>query len=185
MSEVDVVIIGAGPAGSSASLTLTSHGPVNAMLLEKSPDSPRNLTPLTFGEVPALYGLEASVTARYSSFSYLYPGQKALLFQYKKAPFTALDYRKACGLLREKALSGSRMRQVRGEVTNLTPEAGGITVSLQDGTRIRSRFVIDASGRTHTALRALDLPFEGYYSHVLGYYLEVEEAIEEPLAVFL
>jgi len=185
MPDVDVVIIGAGPAGSSAAAALGAEPETRVCLIEKAGGPGRHISPLTFEEVPALYGLGPAVKARYAGFSYVYPGQKAVTFDYKQDAFAVLDYGKACDLLDQKAMAGKGIERIRGEVAGLSQKDDTVLTTLRDGTQIQSRFVIDGSGRGQAALKAMDSPFNGYYSHVLGYYLEVEEDIEQPLAVFL
>jgi len=184
METLDVAIIGAGPAGSRAAATLSCHGNLRIALFEKAPESKRNATLLTFTDVPVRYGLGDAVTERYADFSYVYPGRPALRFSYEDATLVAMDYRKMCSLLRKNAVTSGNVKLVPGEVTGLEEMEDGLDLALKDGSRIRSRYVIDASGKTHLACKALGLPLPALYSHVLGYYVEVPGEIPRPLAVF-
>ena len=159
MSDYDVIIIGAGPAGSTSALLLARQG-FRVIALEKS-KFPRfhigeSILPRNFPLVQEL-GLEAALeklphlkkygaefgmgddfdTTRFYFDTGLIPGSRT--FNIERALFDEM-------LMAEARAAGAEIREETGVKTIQTLSANNVAIELETGEVLRSKYLLDASG---------------------------------------
>jgi flavin-dependent dehydrogenase len=154
--RADVAIVGGGPAGAAAALTLARLGVTVALL-----DAGRRHPPLGETLPPAVrpvldrLGLRATVDAEgylpsvgsWSAWGGAEPWGHDFMFS-RFGHGWHLDRRRFDALLREAARSAGALLAGNASVTASTPIAGGgFRLHLADGGEITARIVLDASGR--------------------------------------
>jgi flavin-dependent dehydrogenase len=161
-ARADVVIVGGGPAGASAAMTLARLG-VSVVLIDAArrcsqigetlPPAIRPvLDRLNLRAQLAAEGHLASV-ASISAWGGAEPWGHDYLFS-RHGHGWHIDRRRFDALLREAARSaGARLASGVGVVASNRREGGGFRLRLDDGAEIIAALVLDASGRSATFAR--------------------------------
>jgi flavin-dependent dehydrogenase len=183
-SDWDVIVVGGGLAGLSAAATLAADGGPRVLLVERLGLASNLTTPMTFADVPARYGLERAVTARYRGFVFHSPLGNRSQHDFAAPELVALDYGQAGTLLWERAHAGGVILR-RAAALGLQRDRRGWLVRLSDGATVHAPLLLDASGRALFTHRALGLPAPRQFSHCYGLLLENCPAPDPELAYFL
>ncbi len=194
--QIEVVVIGGGPAGAVAALTLARQG-VGVALLDAGRRHPPVGETLPPAIRPVLDRLElrAAVAAEghlpsignWSAWGSAEPLGHDFLFN-RFGHGWHLDRRRFDALLREAARSAGAQVAVGTAVAASEPLAGGgFRIGLADGKQITTRFVLDASGRSASFARQ-----RGVRRHALdrmvalvGYVVRRADADDEPAATLV
>ncbi len=149
---VDIVIIGAGPAGASAALTFARQGRYSVLVIDKTaiprdkpcggamPGAVESLLSLDLSEIVANRTTRLQLYHNYKqSIMYHTEGNQAPLLVHRRL-FDAFLLRQA-----QNRFDGL-MLKTGAEVRIIEEENNGINVVLKDGSRIQSRYVIGADG---------------------------------------
>jgi flavin-dependent dehydrogenase len=195
--RADVVIIGGGPAGAVAALTLARSG-VTVALLEagarRHPPVGETLPPSVRPVLDRL-GLRATVAAEgylpsignWSAWGGAEPWGRDFVFN-RFGHGWHLDRRRFDALLREAArVAGARLT-VGASVTASAPLAGGgFCIGLADGGEIDGRIVLDASGRSASFARQRGVKRTALDRMValVGYVVRRADAEAEPAATLV
>ena len=166
--DYDVIVIGAGIAGMSASVTLADNPKINILLLEKSEIGSNNPTPLTFLDTIKEHNLEDCIKERYSNFivdNYLL---SKITFNFNKDIIVSLDYKKACQKLFERICHNKNFSSKQLVVNDVLPTMDRVLVTTEDNRTFSAKIVIDASGKSQLAANKFHLTQHSYYSIVRG-----------------
>jgi 2-polyprenyl-6-methoxyphenol hydroxylase-like FAD-dependent oxidoreductase len=166
MTEVDIVIAGAGPAGCAAAISLAQFAPdLRVCLIDGAARAPRigETVPPAIKPMLDHLGLWTHFAADPHAPSHRTLsawGTPALLsneflFQTQQVGWR-LDRARFDAMMQEMA-STRVHRLVRGTVAGLAAADGGWRALLRDGSVITARFAIDATGRSAALIRALGL----------------------------
>ncbi len=175
---LDAIIVGAGPAGLVCAMHLAKAG-LNTVVLEADPEISENLRGSTFH--PS--SLDMLETAFGAAAPLIEQGLVAPTVQYRRhgegkiaefdfadiADLTDHPYRvqaeqyKLCQTLNQ-MLTDYPNVEVRfsSRVCNLTQDAEGVTVNLEDGEAMRAAYLVGADGANSVIRQALDISFEGF-----------------------
>ncbi|MBC8092936.1 MAG: FAD-dependent monooxygenase [Pseudonocardia sp.] len=189
--ETDVLVIGSGPAGSGAALSLATLG-VDHMVITKyrwTANTPRShITNQRTVEIFRDLGIENEVLAQGTEHermgetvfcTSLVGDEIGRVRTWETAPDRAADYQAAspspnCDipqtllepiLISQAAARGSRVR-FDTEYVSLEQDADGVTVTVRDRTTghtydIRAKYVLGADGGRSKVAEDIGLPFEG------------------------
>jgi len=180
----DVVIVGAGLAGLAAAGEVLRHGNPRLLIVDDRAEA-HEITPLTFADVVADFGLEASVWHTYQAFSMHSPLGSRSLHRFPAPVLAALDYRRACQIMTERIADRGSLQRVHARVVGLRRADEGWAVSLDGGDVLSCALVIDASGRTQVSARLLGYSGSPRYSHCYGERLEGCAVDDEEVCYFL
>jgi 2,4-dichlorophenol 6-monooxygenase len=189
--ETDVLIVGSGPAGSSAAALLSTYGVRNMMVTRYGwlADTPRaHITNQRTMEVLRDLGLEDDAKAVSSHqammannvFCYSLAGEEfGRILSWGNHPQRKADYELAsptaiCDipqtymepiLFQAAARRGTKVR-MNAEFLSLTQDDGGVTATIRDRLNgqtftVRARYMIGADGARSTVAEAIGLPMEG------------------------
>jgi geranylgeranyl reductase family protein len=154
--DADVIVAGAGPAGSAAARTLAAAG-VDTLLVDRA-EFPRNkpcgggLSARALGRFPWLEAAMADIDVHRVQRLHLEGPRGATL---------DLDHHETCvvlvrrvafdhALVRDAERAGAR-RLAGFEITQADQDADAVTLHARDGRRLRARFVVAADG-VHSVL---------------------------------
>jgi len=166
--RADVVIIGAGLAGLSAASEIAARTRASILILERKAVGSNNPTPMTFADVPERFGLQEAVIGCYDRFTFHSPLGSRSTHAFDKVRLVGLAYQKACQILAERAEAAGEAWVYSGAASRLIRDGDEWCVRVNDGQRIRTKLVIDASGRGLFSSRALGLPRPRVFSHCYG-----------------
>ena len=153
--DADVIVAGAGPAGSTAARTLASLG-VDTLLVDRA-EFPRNkpcgggISLRALGRFPWLERALGGIDVHRLSRLHLEGPHGAVM---------DLDYREPCVLMVRRvefdaaladAARGAGARFARFEITQAAQDARGVTLRARDGRSLRARVVVAADG-AHSVL---------------------------------
>jgi 2,4-dichlorophenol 6-monooxygenase len=189
--ETDVLIVGSGPAGSSAAALLSTYGVRNMMVTRYGwlADTPRaHITNQRTMEVLRDLGLEDDAKAVSSHqgqmannvFCYSLAGEEfGRILSWGNHPLRKADYELAsptaiCDipqtymepiLFQAAAKRGTKVR-MNAEFLSLTQDDSGVTATMRDRLNgqtftVRARYMIGADGARSTVAEAIGLPMEG------------------------
>lgn len=195
--QADIVVIGGGPAGAVAALTLARSGIMVALLDAGASRHPAVGETLPPAVRPVLDRL--AMRAKVAADGYLpsvgawsaWGGSEAWGRDFMFNRFGHgwhLDRRRFDALLREAARSAGARLAIGATVTGSAPlDGGGFRVGLADGEGITARIVLDASGRGASFARQ-----RGIKRHALdrmvalvGYVVQRADAEVEPAATLV
>jgi 3-(3-hydroxy-phenyl)propionate hydroxylase len=166
-----VLIAGAGPVGLAAANVLAAAG-VPVTVLEAEPRLPENLRASTF-QPPTLDLLDRfGATTRLIEM-----GRIARKVQYRDragwvaeldfgllANDTRHPYRVQCEQYKLNQVLAARLRDVRfgAQVTNVSPDADGVTVTINGAQALRGDWLIGADGGKSRVREALGIELDGF-----------------------
>jgi digeranylgeranylglycerophospholipid reductase len=174
MEKVDIVIVGGGIAGLAVAKTICSDSNLDVVLVEKNSIGANQTTPVVFPDTICEYGLEDSILQYYTGFVYHSPLRAMAKFDYKRNALASLNYQKACMTLYEQA-SSNGLELYKGKAVNWSPRipdpAQPLLIHLDNGEKIQTQVLIDASGYTQWAAEQLQIRLSPYYSVCYGEFL--------------
>jgi len=181
VKEFDVLVAGAGPAGSAAAMVLAGRGH-RVGLLDRAAHPRRKLcggllTGKTLDALGRIFGLdEAGLAARgglfHQSSEYLFLHQGAELLRGASAePFRFIDRPLFDALLAAEAVSRGAELLPGREVAACDAHAGALR--FRDGERLAARFIIGADGANSVTRRALGVDRSAWKAN-LAAAIEVE-----------
>lgn len=151
--NADVIVIGAGPAGASCAAELARHGA--KVLLVHDPRNPHRacetLQPGSTAVVTSIFGdVLAAPHEPVAGVRSAWGDDELVETDYLRDPSDeawAVDRRIFDQQARAAAaIAGASMRE--GRLTGIDRRDGVWQIDLDDGTRLRARFVVDATGRS-------------------------------------
>src|SRR5262245_27529996 len=157
--QVEVAVIGGGPAGLTATIALASGG-VETALIATAPPADNRTTALLSGSVAALEALDvwprvAADAAPLTAIRLIDDTARLIrapevLFEAAEIGLAAfghnIENRHLVAALDQRAAALASLRRIEAAVTAVEPGDEGVTLRLADGTA-RARLVIGADGR--------------------------------------
>lgn len=211
MTDLDVIVIGAGPVGLAAGLLLDSYG-LNAVVLESRPEPQRHPKArgvrLRASELLQIWGFDSElrpIAMPDESHRFIYCESVAgkEIARTQPAPpdsrqiASALSYRVTQDaleqLMEQHLLRSRRVELLRGRtVSSFRQDESGVEVTVDDGqtpTTLRARYVIAADGATSATRTALGIKLgserpNAYWHSVLWRGDMSEIARDRPAIVF-
>jgi flavin-dependent dehydrogenase len=120
------------------------------------------------------FGLEDSILQNYNGFIHHSPLGACSRFDFGQVALASLDYKMACNILFERSVKNG-LAFIRAQAVGLSPSVpqanDPLTIQLNNGTKITTAFLVDASGYTQWAAHKLNIRTSTYYSHCYGEYL--------------
>ncbi|MFH1460527.1 MAG: NAD(P)/FAD-dependent oxidoreductase [Candidatus Omnitrophota bacterium] len=173
MKKTDIVIVGGGMAGLSAAVMLCENSKFNVTLIEKSGIGTNETTRAVFAEVIKEFRLKESVLRNYSRYVFHSALGAQATFDYKKNAMVAIDYKKACNQLFERAVQHGLilLKQKAINFSSSSPDSP-LVLHLDNSETIQTEILIDASGVAQWAAQCLHIPVSRYYSVSFGELLE-------------
>jgi lycopene beta-cyclase len=144
----DVLVIGAGPAGTALAAALCDAGLRVAGLAAGSPETPWRNTYGIWEDELAPLGLTGMLGVRWSDCVAHAGGQELPL----RRAYGLLDNGRLQAHLLDRCGRGS-MQWLQGAAAAVTHEQGHSTVTTQDGAAVHARLVMDASGHAPALVR--------------------------------
>lgn len=158
--EVEVAVVGAGPAGLTAAIALAASGVETALIAKTSPADNRT-TALLSGSVAALDTLEAWPLCRADAApltAIRLIDDTARLIRAPEVMFEAaeigleafghnIENRHLIAALDRRAGALAQLKRIDAAVTSLEPEDDGVMLRLDNGAELAARLVIGADGR--------------------------------------
>ena len=182
----DIAIIGAGLAGLSAARSVLARGDLSLAIIEARGIGSNNPSPLTFLDVLAEHELLDCIKEKYSTFTFHNLNGSSVKYVFPNESLVILDYRKACNkIFNQVDTDDNNLEFIDEYVTNIEPTNNGIHISLENGNRIFSKILIDASGKSQLVASKLAQRNTAYYSHVFGALFTNVKDLSEPLCCFL
>lgn len=170
-SSIDVLIIGGGPAGSCAGAALARAGRSVCILENSDFSKPRigeSLLPFCnplLKEIGVWGKIEAAGFIRkYGAEFETADGQRRVHNIFAKGYIPGLDYTyqverpRFDRLLLDHAVESGCQLDASSEIDSASPEADHATVQMKDGSHLKARWLIDASGRSRFLGKHWKLP---------------------------
>ncbi len=182
----DIIIIGAGIAGLSAAYGITEKGNLSVAIIEGKGIGSSDPSPLTFADTLKAFDLVDCKKASYSTFTFQNYQGSSIRYSFKGSPLVVLDYEKACYKLFNKTQrAGNRVELINQVALSFSQDRESVTIQLGDGKQLRSRIMIDCSGKRQFTITTLgDKPI-AYYSHIYGATFSNPEDLEPNMGSFL
>ena len=159
MSDYDVIVVGAGPAGSTAARELAAWGRV--LLLDRAAfprDKPCGGGVLVSATPLLPFSLEPVTERVVTGFRVTYRRQAAFHHQFDE-PLALMTQRSVLdAFLVERALEAGAEFRDACSVKGVEPQPSGVNVALANGDRLSARAVIAADGANGPVRRSLGLP---------------------------
>ena len=182
-NEYDVIVVGAGPAGSSAAYAAAKNG-TNVALLEKEETVAQTVrtSGVTWIDYAKEFGIPEDCYNPIRTYNFCSPKNQVSISD-EQAKAAVLDVRKTYRFLAEQAKNAGAKIFVNTNVTDVITEDGkvvGVKASSQGNEMIfRAKIVIDASGFQSVVSKSLGL-VEQWKRFGVGAEYEVEaENVEE------
>jgi flavin-dependent dehydrogenase len=167
--DFDIVIIGAGIAGLSAADAITGCSNLSLACVEGEDVGSNNPSPLTFIEVVKNADLIDCSKEKYSRLVFHNYQGSSIEYKFHGETLVVLDYKAACAkLLNRIAKRKKPIHFIKKYAISMRHNNEGILVQLQDGSQIRTRILIDASGKSQIIAHHLGFHSGLFYSHVYG-----------------
>src|SRR4051812_15868506 len=160
LQQVEVAVVGGGPAGLTAAIALAAAG-VETALISKAPPADNRTTALLSGSVAALEALEVWPLCRAESApltAIRLIDDTARLIRAPEVMFEAseidleafghnIENRHLIAALDRRAGELAQLHRVSAAVAAIEPDETGVTIRLEDGGVVRTRLVVGADGR--------------------------------------
>jgi 2-polyprenyl-6-methoxyphenol hydroxylase-like FAD-dependent oxidoreductase len=170
--DTDVLVVGAGPTGLTLAATLTARG-VRTLLVDKLPAGANTsraavvhartlevLEPLGVAKALVERGIQAqNFTIRDRDRVLVQIGFEQLPTRYPYSLMISQATTESVLLARLLELGGQVRRP--GSVVDLAQDDAGVTVTLDDGSRLRARYVVGADGMHSVVRERAGIPFSG------------------------
>src|SRR4051812_30512384 len=160
LQQVEVAVVGGGPAGLTAAIALAAAG-VETALISRPPPTDNRTTALLSGSVAALDALEVWALCRTESApltAIRLIDDTARLLRAPEVMFDAseigleafghnIENRHLVAALERRAGELPQLHRVTAAVAAVEPDETRVTIRLDDGRVVRTRLVVGADGR--------------------------------------
>lgn len=184
-SNIHIVIIGAGLAGTSAAAEIAASQTVRISVIERLRVGSNHTTPMTFAEVPGQFGLEDCIIGRYRQFTFHSHLGAKTTHTYESTSLIALDYERACQMLLARAQASGHVELLHASASRLQRQNNHWLVQLANGETLSADLIIDASGRGLFSHKALGIARPKEFSHCYGAILTGVQVPDPSEALFL
>jgi digeranylgeranylglycerophospholipid reductase len=164
-SYADLVVIGGGPAGTSAAATVAAHGYEVVVLEEHSTvGDPVHCTGVLAAEAFAELGLaRTSVLNELRHVRFHAPGGAMIDYDTPTAEAVVIDRRAFDQQLAGQAMAAGATLHAGARVADLTVTASGVVATLADGRSVSARAAVLATGANYSLQRRLGMGFPRVY----------------------
>lgn len=184
--KVDVVVLGGGLAGLTSIFPIVHSGKMHVALIEGRDIGSNNPSPLTFFTIVRDFSLADCCKEEYSSFLFHNYQGSSIEFNFSSNQLVVLDYKRACMKMLSK-LQGynSSLTFIKALAIGLVQNENDVLLHLDNGTSIKARLLIDASGKAQFLEKLQGETENKYYSHVYGGTFSGVRNPKEKLCCFL
>ncbi len=177
--HTDVAIIGSGLAGLSAARQLSRNGDISVVLVAPPASTKNNPTRLTFKDTISRHNLEDAILNEYDAFHLITVNNYRSTHHFVGKPLLALDYLKACQIIRLEIYSKPNIKFISTKAIGLKYKADYLEILLQNSIILRAKLLIDASSKAHFTISQFENQLPSLYSHSYG--LTFENSRDHPL----
>ena len=162
----DIVIIGAGIAGLSAAKVIANQSSFSIAVVERISVGSNITSPLTFSDIIKEHDLDDCTKGKYSHFTFHNHNGSSIRYEFEGTPLVVLDYQKACNKIYNSIQN--KVSLINKKAMNYIQNDDSVTLELDDEKQIKSKILIDCSGKSKFTYSKINKNHLSYYSHVLG-----------------